>query len=214
MSTKYSFAITILKNSVHVHMSLKVGYGINLSRVWVVAKFIHRISNFHRISCCWSVSLLCFLTLLRVKASSRSFVMFSFPTFADFLVGAGKNVGTFSESTVVDLFVENVLGLLFAALDGLNVECDQGREWDVSRLGRGDCITRLQVCTYSWCRLKAWQRNWSRPCIKVRYMLSTFTNCPRVVCFTNPSSSVTLQDIENTHVSFLYRWHRMKETTH
>lgn len=138
-----------------------------------------------------------------MKASSRSFVILSFLIFVDFLVRAGKNVGTFSESTVVDLFGENVLFLLFAALDGLNVECDQGR--DVSRLGRGDCITRLQVCTYSWCRLKAWQKNWSRPCIKVRYMLSTFTNCPRIVCFTNPSSSVTLQDIENTHVSFLYR---------
>ena len=63
-----------------------------------------------------------------VKASSRSFVILSFLIFADFLVRAGKNVGTFSESTVVDLFGENVLFLLFAALDGLNVECDQGRE--------------------------------------------------------------------------------------
>ena len=64
-----------------------------------------------------------------MKASSRSFVMLSLPAFADFLVGgAGKNVGTFTESAVVDLFGENVLFLLFAALDGLNVECDQGRK--------------------------------------------------------------------------------------
>ena len=62
-----------------------------------------------------------------MKASSRSFVILSLPAFADFLVGgAGKNA--FTESAVVDLFGENVLFLLFAALDGLNVECDQGRK--------------------------------------------------------------------------------------
>ena len=84
----------------------------------------------------------CFLTLLRAKVSSRSFVILSFPAFSDFLVGAGENA--FAESAVVDMFGENVLFLLFALLDGLNMGCDQGRECDGRRLEkRRFCNTRL-----------------------------------------------------------------------